>query len=97
MNPGQIRGTSKYVEDYSAAGFDMDEGHNFIAFKVTAADGATITTEAIGGEHGEKTLDSDGIVITQLTDSVTGIKVKASKGGIVETKTFFLAVTKEDE
>jgi len=44
-------------------------------------DGAVITAELIGGIHGPITLDEDGILISRITDKVTGLKVTASKGG----------------
>lgn len=96
MNPGQVRGTSKYIEDYTSAGYDMSKGHNFIAFKSTAVTGSTIVVESVGGESGPTTLDSDGIAVLQIVESCRAIKVTATKGSVSETKIFNIAVAKEE-
>lgn len=95
-----IGGTLKYVTGYTGYSGDVDlqEG-NFIALHASADDGATITAEIIGGESGEKTLDSDGLVVARLTTNATSIRFKASKDGQTQVKEFNLIslVLEEDE
>lgn len=70
----------------------MSLGHNFVALKATAVQGATITARVVGGVNPEITLDSDGICVFQLGENATAIEYKASKGGVVETTTISLAL-----
>lgn len=70
----------------------MSLGHNFIALKGVADEGATIKVKVIGGVGEEVTLDSDGIVVLQLVDTATAIQYTATKGGVTETKTISLAL-----
>lgn len=58
----------------------------------------TITSELLGGVHGPKTLDSDGLIISRITENVTGIKFTASAEGyddVVRTYTFDLTLETE--
>lgn len=89
---GKISGTSKYVADYTAAGFDADS-HNFLALHATAEDGATITVELIGGTSGAVTLDSDGICVLAVSEDTTAVKFVATNGAEVETKVYELDLT----
>lgn len=89
-----IRGTLNYIADYSSA-YSGDEAHgNYLVLhcEVPGEEGVTITSELVNGTHGPVTLDSDGIVISRITNKSTQtIKVVASKQGYDSvTKTFGL-------
>jgi hypothetical protein len=58
-----------------------------------------LKTELIGGVHGEKTLDPDGICIFRITDTETQkIKITASAGGESYSKIYSLGgLTLESE
>ena len=87
----RIGGTLNYISDYTAAGFEMDKGHHFIALHATADQGAVITVEVLGGYYGETTVDpSDGIMILQLHSNAEKIKIKATKNGMAEVQIFDL-------
>lgn len=87
-----ITGTSLYVDDYTSAGFDMSISHNFLALHIGAQEGATIQVELIGGdsEGHPITLDADGLIVLQIRNKSQKVKVTATKGTDVETKTFDL-------
>ena len=66
---GIISGTLLYLDDYTGfSGDPAEQVGNYLAVKATAADGATIEAELIGGVHGPVTLDSDGILIARITN-----------------------------
>jgi len=84
-----ISGTLKYIEDYSAAGFNPVNG-NFIALKCEAnVEDATITFTITN----PSVLDADGIIVGQIADKDTQtITVKAEKEGYVPvTKVYTLS------
>lgn len=90
-----IRGTVKYIADYSAAGYTGDEkSGNFLVIHCEVPDvtGVTIKAEVVGGTHGQVTLDEDGILISRITDKNSQtIRVVASKDGYDSVqKTFSL-------
>lgn len=89
---GEIIGKLKYVTDYSSAGYTGDEKAGFFLALHTTCEGAdSITTELIGGKHGEKTLDSDGLTITRISDVENqSIRFTATKGSVTITRTFRL-------
>lgn len=79
-----VTGTLKYVADYSSAyGIGEDSGNYLVLHCSTPGiEGATITSEVVGGVHGPVTLDEDGIVISRITDkSSQTIHIVASKEG----------------
>ena len=79
-----ISGTLKYIDDYSSAyGSGENSGYYLVLHCTTpGVEGATITSEVIGGVHGPVTLDEDGIVISRITDKDTQtIEVVAYKDG----------------
>lgn len=87
----KIKGTLKYIADYTSAGYVGDEASgNYLALKCTSINGATITVEVVGGVHGAQTLDSDGLVICRIANTSQKIKVVASKNGQSTTKTYSL-------
>lgn len=51
---------------YSASGFDASAGTNFLTLKATSVSGATIKCKFNGTTH---TLDSDGIMVMQMTEA----------------------------
>lgn len=82
IDDGAVFGTLKYVDDYSSAyGTGEDSGNYLVLhFEVPETTGATITVELVGGVHGPRTLDEDGIIILRITDkNLQTIKVVASK------------------
>lgn len=76
-----ITGTLKYVTGYT--GFSGDpaeqEGHYLALHIDTEVEGATITAEIIGGDHGPVTLDSDRTLIVRIKHKGQKIKIVASK------------------
>ena len=79
-----VTGTLKYVADYSSAyGAGEDSGNYLVLHCSTPGiEGATITSEVVGGVHGPVTLDEDGIVISRIADkSSQTIHIVASKEG----------------
>ena len=75
-----ISGTLKYIEDYSAAGFDPIDG-NFIALKCESNVEDAIITVTVTNPS---VLDSDGIIVLQIADKDTQtITVKVEKEGYV--------------
>lgn len=79
-----VSGTLKYIDDYSSAYGSGENSGYYLALHCTTpgVEGATITSEVIGGLHGPVTLDEDGIVISRITDKDTQtIEVVAYKDG----------------
>lgn len=77
-----ITGTLKYVTGYTGFSGDPEEQEgNYIALKVTAIDGATITVELINGSVGHPvTLDEDGMIVIRISDKATqSVQVVATK------------------
>lgn len=66
IESGVVSGTLNYIDDYTSAGFDMSQGNHFLVVKATSATGAT-TTSTIDGRT--VTLDSDGILVLQMTEA----------------------------
>lgn len=89
---GEIVGMLKFVPDYSSAGYTGNEQSGFFLALHTTCEGAdSITTELIGGTHGEVTLDSDGLTITRISDVENqSIRFTATKGSVTITRTFRL-------
>lgn len=74
-----ISGNLKYIADYSSAGYTGDEqSGNFLVLHFESdAPGAVIKVQLVGGVHGERTLDDDGLAIFRVTNKDTQ-KVKAT-------------------
>lgn len=91
VDSNSISGTLKYIADYSSAGYTGDEesGH-FLALKITAVSGATITIEVVGGVHGAQTLDSDGLAICRIANTTQKIRIVVTKDTESVTKTYAL-------
>ena len=101
ISDGNIRGTLKYVDDYTGfSGDPAEQVGNFLAIHAsTIPDADSITVELVNGHVGHPvTLDSDGILICHITDKDTQyLKVVATKGDRQITKTFYLqGLTCED-
>lgn len=93
-----ISGTLKYVADYSAAFPAGEDSGNYMALKVDATEGATVTAEVVGGLHGPVTLDADGIFVAYITATTQKIKVVATKGAQTVTNEYALTdLTLESE
>lgn len=77
-----IGGTLKYIEGYTSA-FSGDEANgNFLALHFASGEeGTTIKTKVLGGDHGEVTLDPDGICIFRIKNTTQQIQVTVSKTG----------------
>lgn len=89
-----VSGTLKYIDDYSSAYGPGENSGYYLALHCTTpgVEGATITSEVIGGVHGPVTLDEDGIVISRITDKDTQtIEVVAYKDGESDSVTLDLS------
>ena len=89
-----VSGTLKYIDDYSSAYGAGENSGYYLALHCTTpgVEGATITSEVIGGVHGPVTLDEDGIVISRITDKNTQtIEVVAYKDGESDSVTLDLS------
>lgn len=88
-----ITGTLNYIDDYSSAGYTGDEASgNFLVIHCESDDADSITVEVIGGLHGERTLDSDGIIICRIANTSQKIRVRAYKDGqVANVKTYDLS------
>lgn len=88
-----VTGTLKYVTGYTGYSGDpeLQEG-NFLAIKVTATDGATVTVELLGGASGPIELDSDMDAVVRIANKATQkLKVKeTTAGGTVIEKVYSL-------
>ena len=70
---GVCTGYLKYIADYTSAGFDMDDGHNFVAFEyIPVYEGSTVSY-AFNSKTG--TLDSDNILVLQMTEAKKSLSV----------------------
>ena len=88
-----ITGTLKYVTGYTGFSGDVaEQSGNYLAIKVTAIDGATITVELINGTVGHPvTLDEDGMIIIRITNKSTqSIQVVATKDNKSEVVNYTL-------
>lgn len=90
ISDGVASGTLKHVADYTDAGFDMTEGTNFIVLKATTDEGTTTTATM---EDRTVTLDSDGILIFQMTDAKKAKKLVFETTDGNETTTKEIALT----
>lgn len=89
-----ITGTLKYVTGYTEfSGKVEEQSGNYLAIKVDAVAGATITVELINGTVGHPvTLDSDGMIVLKIADTTTqSIEVVATKGNVSETQSFAIS------
>lgn len=87
-----ITGTLKYIADYSSAWSGDEASGNYITLKaVTNKTPDRITVEVIGGDHGERALDSDGIAVLRIKNTSQSIRFRAYLGSEVDIKTYVLS------
>ena len=88
----KISGTLKFVADYTGfSGDPAEQSGNYIAVKATAVEGAVITAQVIGGDHGPVTLDEDGILIARIKNTSQKLQFKAITADGVQTITYDLS------
>lgn len=88
-----ITGTLKYVTGYTGFSGDVaEQSGNYLALKVTAIEGATITVELINGTVGHPvTLDEDGMIVIRITNKSTqSVQVVATKDNKSEVYNYSL-------
>ena len=88
-----ITGTLQYLADYSSAGYVGEEASgNYLVIHCESEGADAVTVEVVGGVHGERTLDVDGIVICRIADTSQKIRVKAYKDDqVVNVQTYDLS------
>lgn len=86
-----ITGTLKTVEGYAAFGAGEQDGH-FLALSLDAdGDEVEITTELVGGVHGEVAVN-DGFCVYRITNKNTqSVRVTFTKDDESVTKTYSLS------
>ena len=72
------------------SGDPAEQSGNYIAVKATAVEGATITAQVIGGDHGPVTLDEDGILIARIKNNSQKLQFRATTDGGIQTITYDL-------
>ena len=88
-----ITGTLKYVTGYTGFSGDVaEQSGNYLAIKVTAVEGATITVELINGTVGHPvTLDEDGMIVIRISNKSTqSVQVVATKDNKSEVYNYSL-------
>ena len=93
ISDGEITGTLNHVEGYTGFSGDAElQNGNFLALHFTAAEGATIGVEVIGGasEGNPVTLDPDGIIVLRIASTTQKVKATATLEGVTESKTYNL-------
>lgn len=82
VGASSIGGTLNYVTGYTGA-FSGDEANgNFLALHFESGEeDTTIKVKVIGGDHGERTLDPDGLCIFRIKNTKQKIQVMVSKDG----------------
>ena len=89
----KVSGTLKYVTGYTGFSGDPElQSGNYLVLHASADTGATIKAKLVGGVDDEKTLDSDGILVARITDSVTAVKFTASLNGKTDSFTYDLSM-----
>ena len=84
----EIRGTLKYVKNYS--GFDTGAEGNFLALKFGVETDSTSTVEIVGGTSGPVTLGEDNLWVGKIANKNQTIRVVSSKDGYTSTKIYSL-------
>ena len=72
------------------SGDPAEQSGNYIAVKATAVEGAVITAQVIGGDHGPVTLDEDGILIARIKNNSQKLQFRATTDGGIQTITYDL-------
>ena len=89
-----ITGTLKYVTGYTGFSGDVSEqSGNYLAIKIEAYSGSTITVELVNGTVGHPvTLDADGMIVLKITNTETqSITIVATRGTVSETQSYSIA------
>ena len=89
----EVTGSLNYVTGYTGFSGDVSEqSGNYLALKVTAVSGATITVELINGTLGHPvTLDEDGMIVIRIANKTTqSVEVVATKDDKSEVQRFTL-------
>lgn len=76
-----IRGTLKYVDDYT--GFSGDEElqkGNYIALNFSAEGSDSITAKILGGSENTVTLDETGDIVIRVTSTTQAIEITVTDG-----------------
>ena len=82
----KITGTLKYVTGYTEfSGDAAEQSGNYLAVHATADEGAIIKAEIIGGDHGEVTLDEDGILIARIKNNLQALRFSATTSAGTQT------------
>lgn len=94
VSDGNVRGTLKYVTEYTGfSGDPAEQSGNYLALHfATVPDADSITVELINGSVGHPvTFDSDGICVFRISDKDTQyIEFVATKDDRTITKTLYL-------
>lgn len=86
-----IEGTLKYVTGYTGYSGDPDlQKGNFLAIKVDATAGATVTVELLGGESGPVTLDEDMNAVIRIANKSQKLKITCTSNGQTVSKVYGL-------
>lgn len=86
-------GTLKYVTGYTGFSSKPEEQEgNYLAIHADDPKADTVTVEVVNGTAGERTLDSDRVIVLRIADKNTqSIRVKSYNGGVVkDVKTYSL-------
>lgn len=92
-----ITGTSKYIADWSSAGFDPAKGTNFVAIHLKGETGATLTCECIPSQGSPTPSFTDDDVVLQITPETKGVRVTSTKDGVTKSDSYGLNMTLEEE
>jgi len=88
----KITGTLKYVEGYTGfSGDPAEQSGNYLVVRASAVEGAVITAEIIGGDHGPVTLDEDGILIARIKNTSQKLQFNAVTAAGIQTITYSLS------
>ena len=93
ISESAITGTLEHVTGYEQfnPSDDSEQSGNFLALSLTSSEGAEIKTQLVGGTKGEVVVD-DGFCVYRITDHESQkVKVTATKGDVVFTKTYDLS------
>lgn len=87
----EIRGTLKYVKNYTGfSGDPAEQNGNFLALHFDTEEGSETTVEIVGGTSGPATLDSDNLWVGKIANKQQTIRVVTSKNSVVTTKIYSL-------
>lgn len=86
-----ISGTLNYVSDYTGFSSNVSEqSGNYLALIVTTPSNATVTSQLIGGVHGQVTLDEDRMIVFRVTSTEQSVTFTTTYGSTSKTVTYAL-------